>query len=52
MIATIILGILIFGFFAYVVYKKFIKNHGAADCHSCDDIGCPLADAAKMNKKR
>lgn len=51
MVATIILGVLIFVFFAYVVYQKFIKKNGS-NCHSCDDIGCPLADASKMNRKK
>ncbi|WP_124974782.1 FeoB-associated Cys-rich membrane protein [Ligilactobacillus salitolerans] len=49
MAATIILGIFIFGAFAWVVYHKFIK-HDASDCHSCEDVGCPLAHA-KMEQK-
>lgn len=52
MVATIILAVLIFGAFATVIYHKFIKSHGAPSCHSCDDVGCPLADHAKIRQKR
>ncbi|WP_311408285.1 FeoB-associated Cys-rich membrane protein [Liquorilactobacillus uvarum] len=52
MIATIILGVVIFGSFSYVVYTRFIKHQGAKGCHNCDDVGCPLVDPVKINQKK
>lgn len=46
--ATLFLAILVFGFFSYVLYKKFIKHESS--CKSCHDLGCPLIDSHK-NKK-
>lgn len=40
--ATIILGILIFGGAGYVVWSRFLKKDRKPVCDGCNECGCPL----------
>lgn len=46
MLATVILAVLIFGYFVYVIYSRFFKHKGG--CHDCVDKGCPLNDTMQQ----
>lgn len=50
MVATVILGLVIFGLVAWVVYTRIIKQKNN-ECGSCHNVGCPLVDVQKIDKR-
>lgn len=50
MVATVILGLVIFGLVAWIVYTRIVKQK-KSECGSCHNVGCPLIDVQKINKK-
>ncbi|KRL86151.1 FeoB-associated Cys-rich membrane protein [Ligilactobacillus apodemi] len=50
MVATVILGVVIFALVARIIYTRFI-SHKNTDCESCHNVGCPLVDVQKVTKK-
>lgn len=50
MVATVILGLVIFGLVAWIVYTRIIKQKNS-ECGSCHNVGCPLIGVQKIDKK-
>ncbi len=50
MVATVILGLVILGLVAWIVYTRIIKQKNREFC-SGHNVGCPLIDVQKIDKK-
>ncbi|MFD1124771.1 FeoB-associated Cys-rich membrane protein [Lentilactobacillus raoultii] len=49
---TLIVAVILFGLVGIAFYVRFLKKGAKGSCHECADVGCPLADRAKMVKNK
>ena len=50
--STIILAAFILVAVILVVYLRFFKKGAESGCHSCSEVGCPLAGQARLMKNK